>query len=230
MPAAPSPRDVTVGLVVAGSRVGAAGARLAFLPLALAARVPLVGSPLRRAAEALADDGRRVTGEIRAQLEALAEEVLAAPEVERAIDRALAGPLAEAVAHSLGEHRVVERVAAEMARSGQLERALTTALEHEATGELVEVALASPGLERLFVRVLESRMLLELTDRVLASAEMQHALRHVAESPELRRAIAEQSSGLAEEMAGGVRRRTGVLDDAAEKAVRGWLRRRPRSA
>jgi hypothetical protein len=37
--------------------------------------------------------------------------------------------------------------------------------------------------------------------------------------------MAEQSSGLAEEMVAGVRQRTVSLDDVAERTVRGWLRR-----
>jgi hypothetical protein len=41
--------------------------------------------------------------------------------------------------------------------------------------------------------------------------------------------LTEQSSGLAEEMVGGLRTRTETLDDAAERKVRGWLRR-PRPA
>jgi uncharacterized protein YjbJ (UPF0337 family) len=41
--------------------------------------------------------------------------------------------------------------------------------------------------------------------------------------------LTEQSSGMADEMVGGLRTRTGSLDDAAERTVRGWLRR-PRPA
>jgi hypothetical protein len=47
----------------------------------------------------------------------------------------------------------------------------------------------------------------------------------VATSPELRRAMTEQSSSLAEEMVGGLRDRTESLDGAAETTIRGWLRR-----
>jgi hypothetical protein len=58
---------------------------------------------------------------------------------------------------------------------------------------------------------------------------MEQVIGHIASSPELRAALAEQSSGLAEEMVSGVRRRTASMDDAAERTVRGWLRRpRPR--
>jgi uncharacterized RDD family membrane protein YckC len=130
----------------------------------------------------------------RGSLEEAADEVLSAPEIARLIDRALAGPLPEEFARSLARHRVLERVFAELAASGELER-LTTA------------ALASPQT-------------LELTDRVLASDETQRALRHVASSPELRDAVARQTTGLAEEVVGGVRSSAARLDDRAEQAVR----------
>ena len=60
---------------------------------------------------------------------------------------------------------------------------------------------------------------LELTDKLLASDETQRALRHVASSPELRHAIARQTTGLAEEVVGGVRASAVRLDDRAEQVV-----------
>jgi uncharacterized RDD family membrane protein YckC len=130
----------------------------------------------------------------RGRLEETADEVLSAPEVARVLDRALAGSLPEELARSLVRQRVLERIVAELARSGELERLLTA-------------ALASPQT-------------LELTDRVLASDETQRALRHVASSPELRDAVARQSAGLAEEVVGGVRASAARLDDRAEEVVR----------
>ena len=129
----------------------------------------------------------------REQLEAAVDEMLAAPEIARVIDRALAGSLPEEIARSIVRHRVLERVVAELAASGELER-------------LLNVALASPKT-------------LELTDRVLASDETQHALREVASSPEVRHAIARQTSGLADEVVGIVRVSAQRLDDRAEHAV-----------
>jgi hypothetical protein len=89
---------------------------------------------------------------------------------------------------------VLERIAAELAASGELER-------------LVNPALASPQT-------------LELTDKVLASDQTQRALGHVASSPELRDAVARQTTGLAEEVVGGVRVSAARLDDRAEQIVR----------
>ena len=130
----------------------------------------------------------------RGPLEEAVDEVLSAPEIARVLDRALAGSLPEEIARSLVRHRVLERIAAELAASGELER-------------LVNAALASPQT-------------LELTDKVLASDQTQLALGHVASSPELRNAVARQTTGLADEVVGGVRVSAARLDDRAEQIVR----------
>ena len=130
----------------------------------------------------------------RGPLEEAVDEVLSAPEIARVIDRAFAGSLPEEIARSLVRNRVLERIAAELAASGELERLVTAALASPRTGEL--------------------------TDRVLASDETQRTLRHVASSPELRDAIARQTTGLAEEVVAGVRSSAARLDDRAEYVVR----------
>jgi uncharacterized RDD family membrane protein YckC len=130
----------------------------------------------------------------RGPIEEAVDEVLSAPEIARVLDKALAGPRPEALAQSIVRHRVLERIAAELAESGELER-------------LVNAALASPRT-------------LELTDRVLASDETQRALHHVASSPDLRDAIALQTSGLVDELIGEVRAVGVRLDDRAEELVR----------
>ena len=61
---------------------------------------------------------------------------------------------------------------------------------------------------------------------MLASDETQRAVHHVASSPELRDAIARQTTGLAEEVIGSVRASAGRLDDRVEHVVR----RRPRTS
>ena len=70
---------------------------------------------------------------------------------------------------------------------------------------------------------------MQATDRALRGPEMQRVIEHVAASPEVREALTRQSATLAEEMVAGVRTRAEVLDDVAERTVRGWLRR-PRPA
>jgi len=177
------PRDLALGAAMASLRVGMAAGRIALAPAAIASRAPVVGPPVRRVLDAVAADGRRTREET----------------IERTIDMLLAGPLTEAVARKLVEHRVVERAVAEIAATGDL-------------AATVAAALDSPEA-------------LELTDHILASPEMQRAVEHLASSPELRRAMAEQSHGLAEDMVGGLRHRSESLDDVAERTVRAWLRR-----
>jgi uncharacterized RDD family membrane protein YckC len=137
----------------------------------------------------------RATARIwRSGLEEAADEVLSSPETARLIDKAFAGSLPEDVASSLVRHRVIERVVAELAASGELERLVVAALENVQT--------------------------VELTERVLASAEMQLVLHQVASSPELREAIAKQTTGLADEVIAGLRAAATSLDDQAERVVR----------
>ena len=137
----------------------------------------------------------------RGPIEEAVDEVLSAPEIARVIDRALAGSLPEELARSLVRHRVFERIAAELAASGEL--------------------------ERLVARALSSPQTLELTDKVLASDEMQSAIHHVASSPELRDAVARQTTGLAEDVVSGLRASAVRLDDRAERVVRRPARREP---
>jgi hypothetical protein len=54
---------------------------------------------------------------------------------------------------------------------------------------------------------------------------MRRVLGFVMSSPELRAALAQQSAGLATDLASGVRVRTSMGDDRAERLVRAILRR-----
>lgn len=136
--------------------------------------------------DAAAYPARVAAHALRGQIETAAEDVLAAPELARLLDRALAGSLPEDVARSLVRHRVPERIVQELAATGELDR-------------LVDQMLASPRS-------------VEFVDRVLASDEMQHALKRVLSGPELRGALAAQSAGLAEQVSEGLRRAARSLD------------------
>jgi hypothetical protein len=225
--------DLAAGLALAGLRTTARLGRSAMVPARAATRLPVVGSRLERfmtrTAASLEAEGRILRIQLRAQLEAVIAAVLASPEMERTLDRALAGRLTEVIARSVATHRVAERLAGELAATGELERAFTSALEHETTQRVLERALAGPAVERMMITVLESRLVPELTDHLLRSRELQVVLDHIARSPELRRALTDQGSSMAGEMADGLRDRTESLDDAAERTLRGWLRR-PRPA
>jgi hypothetical protein len=195
--------DTALGLLVTGVRVGRTVTTVGTVPARVAYRSPL-GDPWRAVMAGLALDG--VAARRRWQETG-----------EAALDRALAGTLTERLAGVLGEHRVVERIAQELIAQGTV----TTVVD-----EALRAGLADQLAERLLEHeLLDSRVLLELTDRVLRSEEMQHVIAHIAASPELRTAIAEQSSGLADDMVAGVRQRTVTMDDVAERTVRGWLRR-----
>src|SRR3954449_4427085 len=66
------------------------------------------------------------------------EELLATPEVRRAADRTLSGPLPEELGRLLVRHRVVERVVHEFAASGELERLLDSALASPQSREVID--------------------------------------------------------------------------------------------
>jgi hypothetical protein len=229
MPREPlDPRDVALGVAVGGARLGLTAGRMALLPARVAVRGP-VGVPFRRAARDLAHQGSLVRERARVRLETTADAVLASPELERAADQLLAGPLTDAVARSLATHRVVERVAVQILATADLDRVIGAVLDHEMTERAVDRALASPGLERLVIRVLESRLVDDLTEQVLRSPEMERVVEHIATSPQVIEAVTQHTQTLAEEMVADVRRRTHAVDDIAEQTVRGWLRR-PRPA
>ena len=220
-------RNVVVGVAVTTGRIGATTARLALFPARVVARSPLV-APFRSPAERLAETGRSAEVDARRRLESVAGEVLAAPEAGQVVDGVMAGPLPEAVARSLIEHEVVERVVAEALASADLDGERASAREAERTERVVAQVLASPTLERLLGEALESRLTLDLTDRMVRSQAFRHALTQVLSSPELRAALMGQSRSLAEEMAVGLRHRLVRLDDATERRPRRWFHRPPR--
>jgi len=88
----------------------------------------------------------------RDQLEAAVDEVLSAPEIARVIDRAFAGSLPEEMARSVVRHRVVERVVAELASTGELERLVNAALASPRSVELTDRVLASEADSRISSR------------------------------------------------------------------------------
>jgi uncharacterized RDD family membrane protein YckC len=221
-------RNVVAGLVVTTGRVGAKGGRMVLVPARMVARSSLA-RPLRSRADGVAEIGRSAGVDARRRLETAAAEVLAAPETEHVVEGVLAGPLPEAVARSLVEYQVVERVVAEMLARIDVEPEVAAALETERTERLVAQVLASPALERLLIEALESQLTLDLADRMVGSPAFERVLAHVASSPELRAALVVQSTSLAEEMAAGLRGRVLRLDDAAERGPRRWFHRPPRA-
>jgi len=221
-------RNVFMGLVVTSGRIGATTGRLVLLPARVLARSPLV-APLRGRTERLAETGRTAEVDARRRLESAAEGVLSAPEAEHVVDGVLAGALPEAVARSLIEHRVVERLVAEVLTSVELDRDMVSAREAERTERLVSQALANPALERVVAEALESRLTLDLTDQVVRSPAFKRVLTEVLGSPELRAALKGQSMSFAGELVTGLAQRLRKLDDAIERGPRRWFRQAPRS-
>ncbi len=205
--------DTRPNLGDAALAVASTAVDVARLPLGLARRLPGMGR--------LAAEGALIRLRLRSDLEGRVETLLAAPEVERALDRVIAGTLPDAIVRSLVEHRVVERLAAELATEIEVDVVVGAVLEHETTQRLVTAIISSPGLDPLLVQA---------TDRVLNGPELQRVVEHVAASPEVRAALQQQSTTLATEMATGLRSRAENLDDVAERTVRGWLRRPPHPA
>ena len=202
-----------VGTVV---KVGTATGKAALLPFRAAARTPLV----RERTERLAEAGREVTTDVRQKLEQTAVDALATPEAERTIDSVLAGPLPETIARSAVRHRVLQRVLAEMIATADRTATITPAGDEQGTDQLVRQALASPALERLVADLAESTLTVELADRLTQSPAFHRALRNVLSSPEMRAALAQQTTGFAGEMRDAVRNRAVQVDDAAGRRPR----------
>ena len=119
-------------------------------------------------------------------------------EVERAIDAMLAGPLPEAVARSIVEHRVLERVVT----AAELDKALAR-------------ALSSPEVQRAAVDAVDSPLTEALAMRIAQSEAFRHALRET---------LAHQTSGFGGELAGALRRRARGLDNSVGRQGTGSSR------
>ncbi len=222
-------RNVVVGLAVTAGRLGLATGRLVLLPARVVTRIVVREPLVRSGAEGVAAAARSAGAGARGRIESATVEVLTAPESARAVDLVLASPLPENVARSLAEHRVVERVVAELLARVDLEAAVAAALESDRTAQLAEQTLASPALHRLLTEAVESQLTAELAEKLVSSPEFDHMLEQAVSSPAVRAALARQTSTLGAETAAGLRRRAVALDDAAERPPRRWLRRRPRA-
>ena len=104
---------------------------------------------LRGSVDALASAGRDAEADSRRRLEAAATRVLSAPESARTIDRALAGPVPEALSEE-----TIERLGRRMIESPAFERLLRDALASRMAQELADEALKSPELLKALEDVL----------------------------------------------------------------------------
>jgi uncharacterized RDD family membrane protein YckC len=136
---------------------------------------------------------------------------LLAGEVERTIDAVLAGPLPERVARSVVEHRVLERMVAELG-AAYAERG------YEDAGGVADELLRSEEM---------SALLAALVERVLEDPATRRGIAGLLETPELRAAVAATGGGFASDVADALRARLGRWDDGLQTAVRRLLRRHP---
>jgi hypothetical protein len=139
-------------------------------------------------------DGARATrayGESR--LEDAAGEVLGSRGVERAVERAFAGPLPEHVANAAVEQRVVQRMVAEVLASVDMQAAITAALERER---------AEGRLEQIVGEAARSEAAEEIAQRVVSSPELQRLIEEVIASDAVRTALARQSASFGSEGGG----------------------------
>jgi len=143
-------------------------------------------------------------GDVPRRLQDAAVDAVTTPAAERTLDELFAGPFPELVGRALAEHKVVQRVAAEALAHTEVTEELRRALESERTQQAVQELLASDAFRQLL-------------DRAFSS-------------PELRRALAEESSTVALEAADAVRRRAALADTRAERAPRRLFRRPARAA
>lgn len=141
--------------------------------------------------------------------------------LERALGEVLEGPLPEALARSVVEHRVIERFVAELNKHGELDAMALSALESEQTERLVKQALASPALEKLITDAAESDGARRLLDRLAEDPELQRTVRHL---------LSEQTAGFAEEFLVASRGQAARVDERVERIPRRAVGKHARSA
>jgi uncharacterized RDD family membrane protein YckC len=191
-------------LRIAIRQAGVTATRVTLLPLRAARRAPGMGWVVSRGSAQVADGARATRAYGEARLEDAAGEVLGSRGVERAVERAFAGPLPEHVANAVVEQRVVQRVVAEVLANVDMEAAVTAALERE---------LAEGRLEQIVGEAARSQAAEELTQRVLSSPELQRLIEEVIGSDAVRMALARQTASFGSEVADEVRRRSQRIDD-----------------
>jgi hypothetical protein len=136
-------RDVVLGLVAGGMRVGFAAGRTALVPARLASQAPLLGPPLQRVAADLAHEGALLRARARVAIEETAEEVLVSADLDRIIANVL-------------EHEVTERALERALASPALVRLVVQVLESRFLDELTERVLSSPEMDRVVAYIATS--------------------------------------------------------------------------
>lgn len=114
----------------------------------------------------------------------------------------------------------IEAALEEALATPEIARVIDRALAGPLPEQVVRSAVRHRVLERVVAELAASGELERLLQSALVSEEAKQAVREVAGSAEVRAAIARQTSGLAEEVVGGIRASAARLDDRVERAVR----------
>ena len=88
----------------------------------------------------------------RGRIEDAADDVLEAPETARILDQALAGSLPEKLAQSIVRHHVLERMAAQLAASGELDKLVNQALQSPQMRDALRTVASSPEVRAAIAR------------------------------------------------------------------------------
>jgi uncharacterized RDD family membrane protein YckC len=146
--------DVVVGIAASALRLGAGIGRVALLPGRVLARSSIVEPVVRAGTDGLASAGREAGARGRRRLEAAASDIIVAPETTRTLDRALAGPIPEA----LGDE-TIERLARRVIESPAFERILRDFAQSRVVTEVTDEAIRSPKFQRALEEILSGPML-----------------------------------------------------------------------
>jgi uncharacterized RDD family membrane protein YckC len=155
---APATDDAALGLFVASARLARAATRLLTY-------APGVNPLLERSAAT----GRAARERGRERIETAAQSALAAPEVGRLVDGALASPLPERVARASVEHHVGDRLVAEL--EPERARWLEQVLDSPEFEQALERALSSPKVREAIAKqttTLADEVAANLRGRVVA--------------------------------------------------------------
>jgi hypothetical protein len=124
---------------------------------------------------------------------------------------------------------VAEQLADRLLDGPELERLVAGALESSGMERLVQGVVESPAIERLVARAIQSRLVDTVLDTVVErlpeSEEMWLLVDQIARSPAVTEAIAQQSMGFADQVAGELRLSSQRADAGLERVARRLLRR-----
>ena len=153
------------------------------------------------------------------------------PQADSFAERIVSGgsKSASRLAEVTGLDQVIEDAIVRAVESETTERALARIINGPIVTQAVEEALASERVEQAVIETVDSEMVDRVWARVLQSDETELLIKRIAESPEIRDAIASQGVGLVTDIGIEIRAVTARLDDWVERRLAKILRRDPRA-